>query len=469
MNDQIVEFSNLLRRNGIRVSPSENMEALRALELLGIEDPSSFRVALRTTLVKRSLDIRPFEELFDLFFLGFGKSVAESDRRIMAQLGLSPKEFQRWLEEVRNLLECWKEDLSPLGRALLTGDMGQLERLLRDAKSRRDGEPDDERTSVGAYAERIAAAIELGRVGQEIEDFMTWARAGNADAETLAQLSRYLDERLKALSQLIRELAEQESKKGGFGSSERKRLEYVMQKSFSYYTEEDIRRMNEVVTHLARRFKNLLSIRRKRAHRGRFDVKETMRKNLQYGGVPFEIQLDRRKREKPQVIVLCDISDSVLNASRFMLQFVYSLQDLYSKVRSFVFVSEVGEVTRLFEENEIHKAIDMALKGEVIDVYCHSNFGRAFEMFHREYLSAVNSKTTFLIIGDGRNNYNRANDWVLKEIRRKAKQLIWLNPESRLTWGFGDSEMTRYLSHCDVAEECRNIEQLYKVINRIVG
>ena len=287
--------------------------------------------------------------------------------------------------------------------------------------------------------------------------------------ETLAQLSRYLDERLKALSQLIRELAEQESKKGGFGSSERKRLDYLMQKSFSYYTEEDIRRMNEVVTHLARRFKNLLSIRRKRAHRGRFDVKETMRKNLQYGGVPFEIQLDRRKREKPQVIVLCDISDSVLNASRFMLQFVYSLQDLYSKVRSFVFVSEVGEVTRLFEENEIHKAIDMALKGEVIDVYCHSNFGRAFEMFHREYLSAVNSKTTFLIIGDGRNNYNRANDWVLKEIRRKAKQLIWLNPESRLTWGFGDSEMTRYLSHCDVAEECRNIEQLYKVINRIVG
>jgi uncharacterized protein with von Willebrand factor type A (vWA) domain len=226
--------------------------------------------------------------------------------------------------------------------------------------------------------------------------------------------------------------------------------------------------MNEVVTQLARRFKNLLSLRRKKAHRGRFDVKDTLRKNLQYGGVPFEIQLDRRKREKPQVIVLCDISDSVLNASRFMLQFVYSLQELYSKVRSFVFVRDVGEVTRLFEENEIQTAIEMALKGEVIDVYCHSNFGRAFEMFYKEHLSAVTSKTSFLVIGDGRNNYNRPNDWVLKEIQQKAKQLVWLNPESRLTWGFGDSEMARYVPYCDVVEECRNIEQLYKVIDRIV-
>jgi uncharacterized protein len=89
-------------------------------------------------------------------------------------------------------------------------------------------------------------------------------------------------------------------------------------------------------------------------------------------------------------------------------------------------------------------------------------------MFYKEHLSAVTSKTSFLVIGDGRNNYNSPNDWVLKEIQQKAKQLIWLNPESRLTWGFGDSEMARYVPYCDVVEECRNIEQLYKVIDRLV-
>jgi uncharacterized protein with von Willebrand factor type A (vWA) domain len=150
-----------------------------------------------------------------------------------------------------------------------------------------------------------------------------------------------------------------------------------------------------------------------------------------------------------------------------MLQFVYSIQDLYSKVRSFVFVSDIGEVTQLFEEYDIHKAIEMALTGNVIDVYSHSNFGRAFELFYKEYFSAVTSKTTVLIIGDGRNNYNRPAEWVLREIQQKAKQLIWLNPESRMTWGVGDSEMPRYAPYCKVAEECRNIGQLYNLIEAI--
>jgi uncharacterized protein with von Willebrand factor type A (vWA) domain len=225
--------------------------------------------------------------------------------------------------------------------------------------------------------------------------------------------------------------------------------------------------MKEAVTGLARRFKNLLSSRRSRAAQGRFDVKRSLRKNLQHGGVPFHIELQRRRREKPEVIILCDISDSVLNAARFMLQFVYSMQDLYTKVRSFVFVSELGEVTHLFSENPIDRAIDMAFKGHVINVYTHSNFGRSFKIFYDRHLSAVTSKTTFLILGDGRNNYNLPNDWVLKEIQRKAKRLIWLNPESRLTWGLGDSEMPRYMSHCDVVEECRNIQQLSRIIDEM--
>src|SRR5439155_625478 len=170
------------------------------------------------------------------------------------------------------------------------------------------------------------------------------------------------------------------------------------------------------VTRLAQRLKNRLSVRRKKAARGRFNVKETLRKNLQYGGVPFQIQIDRRKKTKPQVMILCDISDSVLNASRFMLQFVYSVQVLYAKVRSFVFVSDLGEVTKLFEENEIHHAVETALKGDVIDVFSHSNFGRAFEKFYKNYFSAVTGKTTVLIIGDGRNNYNRSNEWVLGRV-----------------------------------------------------
>jgi uncharacterized protein len=466
MQDRLVEFANVLRRNGIRVSLSENVDAFRAIDLVGIEDPAAFRSALRSTLVKRGVDLSSFEELFDFFFLGIGAALDTADQRLMTQLGLTPRQFQQLLERVQELLEQMEGELSDLARALLSGDNAELERLLREAVASEAQQGSTESFRFIPFT-RMASRLQTDRLQEEIERFKARLQLLSNDSEDVQNTARYLDQRLKDLYQMIRELIRQEQRKEGMDPSDRNRLSLLSEKSFSYYTEEDIRRMNEAVTRLAQRFKNRLSIRRKNAARGRFDIKRTLRKNLQFGGVPFHIELDRRKKTKPQVIILCDISDSVLNASRFMLQFVYSVQDLYSKVRSFVFVSDIGEVTQLFEENEIHHAIEKALKGEIIDVYSHSNFGRAFELFYRDHFSAVTAKTTVVIIGDGRNNYNRPSDWVLREIQQKAKQLIWLNPENRTTWGVGDSEMPRYSVYCDVAEECRNISQLYKIIDLI--
>ncbi|MBI2360092.1 MAG: VWA domain-containing protein [Deltaproteobacteria bacterium] len=465
MDDRIVEFTHLLRRHGARVSLSEDIDAISALGILGIEDPSMFRDGLRATLIKRAADIRTFEELFDLFFLGLGAAVRESERDLMGQLGLTPQQYQELLEEIRRMLQR-QPNLTPLARALLAGDLTQAERLIRQAIEREELEQAGGQIAVALYL-RLAGRLALGTVEEELGSFREMALAGLDDPGHRQRLSRYLERRLQDLSRMVRDLLRQELKKRSIVASERERLEYLTQKSFAYYTEEDIQRMNEAVVRLAQRFKNLLTLRRRKARRGRFDLQETLRKNLQYGGVPFRIQLDRRKREKPQILILCDVSDSVLNASRFMLQFVYSVQDLYSKVRSFVFVSELGEVTRLFEDNDLQQAVELALKGEVVNVYSHSNFGRAFELFYREHFSSVNGKTTVMVIGDGRNNYNRPNDWVLKEIQRKAKRLIWLNPESRWKWGFGDSEMPRYAACCDVVEECGNLSQLHRVIERI--
>ncbi len=467
MEDRIVEFANVLRRNGVRVSLSENMDAFRALGLVGIRDPHLFRNALRTTLVKRASDVKPFEELFDFFFLGIGEAIDALDRRIMEELGLTPEQFQQMLEQVQRLLKKMEGELSQLTRALLTGNRGELERLLREAASQETEAGSLDSFRLTPYT-RMAGRLQLDRVRSEVEGFKAILQMLAEGGEDLQNVMRYLDERMRDLNRLLREIIQQEQRKRGVEPSDYSQRSSFADKSFSFYTEDDIRRMNEAVARLAQRLKNRLSVRRKKAARGRFNVKATLRTNMQYGGVPFHVELDRRKKTKPQVMMLCDISDSVLNASRFMLQFVYSVQDLYAKVRSFVFVSDIGEVTKLFEEHEIHRAVETALKGEVVDVFSHSNFGRAFELFYKNYFAAVTSKTTVLIIGDGRNNYNRPNEWVLREIQQKAKQLIWLNPESRMTWGVGDSEMPRYVPHCDVAEECRNINQLYKVVDLIV-
>ena len=467
MQGRIIEFAHVLRRNGVRVSLSENVDAFRAIELLGIEDLTMFRAALRTTLVKRTVDLKPFDELFDSFFLGLGPSLTRADQRLMKQLGLTPRQFQQLLEKIQRFLKEMEAGLSDLTQALLSGDSAELERLLREAIAMIKQQSSAEAFRFTAFT-RMAGRLKLDRLQEEIERFKGMLRLLPRAGEEIQNFQGYVDQRLKDLYRMIRELIEQEQRNGGLDVSDRNRVSSLTDKSFNYYTEEDIKRMNEAVTRLAQRLKNRLAVRRKKAARGRFDVKETLRQNLQYGGIPFKIELDRRQKTKPQVIVLCDISDSVLNASRFMLQFVYSVQDLYSKVRSFVFVSDIGEVTQLFEENDIQQAIENALRGDIIDVYSHSNFGRAFELFYKEFFPAVTSKTTVVIIGDGRNNYNRPGDWVLREIQQKAKQLVWLNPENRMTWGVGDSEMPRYLAYCDIAEECRNINQLYKVIDLIV-
>jgi len=227
--------------------------------------------------------------------------------------------------------------------------------------------------------------------------------------------------------------------------------------------------MREVVERLAQRIKNVLSIRRRRLKRGKLDLHQTLRRNMSHGGIPFELIFKQRKKDRPKLVILTDVSSSVANVSRFMLQFVYTLQEAFTKIRAFVFVAELGEVTPLFQEKDINDAIEAALEGgDVINVYTRSNFGFAFHYFWQNFLSAIDNKTTVLILGDARNNYNDPRAWCLREIRNKAKNVVWLNPENPSAWGFGDSVMDKYLPYTTVAEECRNLRQLSKVVDGLL-
>jgi len=466
MDEKLVEFSNLLRQNGLRVSLTESMDMLRALDVVGLPDRETVRAALRATTVKRTVDVPTFETLFALFFSGLADAIKEITRATAGALELSEEEFQRLLEELRRRLEEGGIELSPLARALLGADAGTLERLLREAAERAALGDIEHGFQEGRFTHAVAQALGLGALASELARLKEQLAGTGADER---RVEAYLDRRLQDLAEMVRRMVRDELQRQDVSRGEQQRLQALSEKSFYYLSEDEIRRMQEAVTRLARRLRNVVSVRRKRARRGKFDSNDTLRKNLQYGGVPFRIVFDRRRKEKPQVMVLCDVSDSVRNVSRFMLQFVYSLQDLYSKVRSFIFVAEVGEITRLFQERAITDAIEAALRGDLINVYAHSDFGRAFKAFHRDFLPAVNKRTTVIILGDGRNNYNLPHDWVLRDVQQRAKQVIWLNPENRMTWGFGDSEMDRYAPYCTLVEECRNLNQLYRVIDRLVA
>jgi len=468
MDAKFIDFTGLLRENGLRVSIAEHLDAFRAVEFLGVADREVLKSILRATMVKRSVDVPIYDELFDLYFCGLGRIIRRSAESLMGAMQLSEADFQALMDRLSDVLEELDIELSELAQALLQNDMGRLEQMLREAAARAHVENIQRPFQEGRYSHSTAQHLGLGALAEELQRLRDQIGSANLPPEQLQALQQFIDRRLQDLNDMIKRAVRLEVEKRDQSLREKNRLANLAEKSFYYLSEDEIRRMKEAVAKLAQRLKNVVAIRRRKAKRGKFDVKDTLRKNLQYGGVPFRIQFDRRVRDKPQVIILCDVSDSVRNVSRFMLQFVYSLQDLYSRVRSFIFVSELGEITQLFEESEISDAIDQALTGNVINVFAHSDFGRAFRQFHRDYLAAVNKKTTVIILGDARNNYNLPQEWVLRDVRQRAKQLIWLNPESRLTWGFGDSEMDRYLPYCDVVEECRNLNQLYRVIDHLV-
>ena len=468
MDAKIVDFTALLRANGLRVSMAEHLDAFHAITELGVGERQAFKDALRATMVKRAVDVPVYDELFDLYFSGLGEAVRQGATALMDAMQLSEQQFQQLMDRLADILQQLDVDLSELARALLENDTGRLEKLLREAAEQAEASNIERSYQEGRYSHSTAQSLGLGGLSEELERIKEQLGRAELPPELAEQLRDFIDQRLRDLREMIRRTVRLELEKRDQMQRERNRLANLAEKSFYYLSEDELRRMREAVTKLAQRLKNVVSIRRKRGKRGKFDVSDTLRKSLQYGGVPFRIQFDRRIRDKPQVLVLCDVSDSVRNVPRFMLQFVYSLQDLYSRVRSFIFVSDIGETTQLFEENDTQQAIELALTGTIVNVFAHSDFGRAFRTFHRDYLGAVNNRTTVIILGDARNNYNLAHEWVLRDIRVRAKQVIWLNPESRLTWGFGDSEMDRYLPFCDLVEECRNLNQLYRVIDHLV-
>ena len=472
MQKKILEFTNILRKSGIRVSTAEAIDSFTALDELSIDDREIFRDALRSTMVKRGEEVPTFDQLFDLFWSGFYDNLRESFGEAtdgLADMGFDLEELLSQIAQMLQGMEGDFGDLSDLARALLTADLTQLENLIRQAAEDAGTERIENFLQVGFFSRRTLEQMGAEGAGDELRDLAARLEEAGMSPEQIAALRNLIDRLLEAARRSVRSFTERELQKQNHDYMEKFRRETLLEKSFYHLTEDEIRKMREVVERLAQRIKNILSIRRRRLKHGKLDLHQTLRRNMSHGGIPFELIFKQRKKDRPKLVILTDVSSSVANVSRFMLQFVYTLQEAFTRIRAFVFVAELGEVTPLFQERDINDAIEAALEGgDVINAYTRSNFGYAFHHFWQNYLSAIDNKTTVLILGDARNNYNDPRAWCLREIHNKAKNVVWLNPESPSAWGFGDSVMDRYLPYADVAEECRNLKQLSAMVDRLV-
>src|SRR5438132_1810980 len=450
MDERLEDFAGLLRQNGLRISPAEVADAAQAALLVGLEDRAAFRGALRATLVKRGQDAAVFDRLFELYFTG-AKDLVEGLQGSLLDALAAEKLNEIELEQIAQLLS----QMSPMTQALVEGRTDQLARLLRQATLSIDFRGLQSPLQRGFYARRLLHAAGAGKAEAELQRLL---KLMPPDAVELA--SKRVSQTLQALEEAARRVADKEQKAR---DPEQKGEQSLLHRSLASLTPDEVQRMRTVVRRLAERLKSRLSRRRKVRRRGKLSVRRTLRKNLSTGGEPYKLVFRARRPERPEIVVLCDVSDSVRNVSRLMLQFVYTLQELYARVRSFVFVSDIGEVTHLFKKMEVSAAVDLATAGRVINLSANSNYGHALKLFRDTWLGSITRRTTVIVIGDGRTNYNPPNAWALADLKRRCRRLIWLCPEEQHSWGFGDSEMPLYARHCDRVESVRSVDDLGRV------
>lgn len=468
MLDQLEEFAALLRKGGVRVSTAEVIDAARAMAAIGFDTSEGLRAALSATLVKRAADLRTFDELYELYFRAGGRLASASGSSLAALLreaGLDDAAiaalFQRLAAEAAGL--------SPIARAGLGVGQAELAALVRaagaDAELQRIRSP----LQVGYYSYRILEALDVDGADAEIAAMLRRLVGGGVlrDAEE-AMVLELARRNLARLRTDVRDHVQAEFQRQNVDFMRRLTVGSLVEKPLGQLTHDEVDSLREEVARLAEVLRARISLRPKVDRRGRLDLRRTLRRSLATGGVPFEVIRRRRRRHKPRLVVLCDISDSVRNVSRFMLQLSYALQKAFDRVYSFAFVAELGELTELFRIHDIDRALELAYTGAVCNVFANSNYGSALRAFRARHLDKVTPRTTVLVIGDGRNNYHAAHADVLGDLARRARQVWWLTPESPAAWGFGDSAMHEYAPHCDRVVVVYNLESLRKVVDELV-
>jgi hypothetical protein len=320
------------------------------------------------------------------------------------------------------------------------------------------------------YLYRTLRNLELDRVLERLVAQARGARPGGQDLSALDERllgDEYrgrVDQMRKAVEDEIRRRLVEDRGAEALAKSVRKPLPEDL--DVMHATRDELATLQRALQPLSRKLAVRLARRRRHRHRGPLDFRATVRRSLSYGGVPVEPRFRHPRPAKPEIMVIADISGSVASFARFTLHLVYAIQSQFSKVRSFVFVDGIDEVTRFFEQvDDPAEAVQrINSEADVVWVDGHSDYGHAFGIFYDRWAGEVTSRTSVLVLGDARNNYHATEDWVLGELRRKARKVYWLNPEPRDYWGSGDSVIGTYGAHCDAVVECRTLRQLEKFV-----
>ncbi len=481
MLDLLGGFISELREAGIPVSLTENLDAMEAVRHIPLDDRAAFKYALAATLIKNNTHWRVFETLFEVYFSLRGREYALGD------------DAADMADDVADAMEDMAGEgegegsgqgggggdaLSPeelaemLYQSLLRGDDAMMRAVARQSVRRFAGMEPGRPVGGTYYLYRTLRNLDLDGV---LDQLMAQAREDSPEELTTLEERLERDEYEHRINQLKQEIEAEIRRRlvadrGVDAMAKTLRKPLPEDIDFMHASRDEMKLLRQAIFPLTRKLAVRLARKRRHGRKGALDFRNTVRHSLSYGGVPAEPKFKYPRPAKPEIFVVADISGSVAAFARFTLHLVHAISGQFSKVRSFVFIDGVDEVTRYFEgTDDIVEAIHRVnTEADVVWVDGHSDYGHAFEAFWSRWGKDVGPKTTVIILGDARNNYHASQSWVIKEVQHRARHVFWLNPEPRSYWDTGDSIVGEYGTFCDGVFECRNLRQLERFVDNLV-
>ena len=442
MAPRLLEFADELRNEGVAVGTSELLDAFQALDAVSWTSREDFREALAATLAKSQEDRHVLDVLFERFFF-------RTVEREALEQGLAEERF-RGGDQLD--LDALRERIREAIRAGSDGEMRDLARLAIAAFGRQ-GEGSG---VIGVDVQRIRRTLSLKGEKQGAEP------AGGRDPDSVPR------ERLQEFERHVRRELERQMIERTQALPPAKPLR-ELDRALPSNPAQDLSQVHRTVAQLKKRLAS-----HGREHRGRrrswqVDVRRTLRASLQTGGVPLDLKYRPRRPRRPELYVLCDVSTSVTSASVFFLSVLHALHDQFRKLRSFVFVERISEVTDVFKRERSFAAVSrrIATDAGVADVSGYTDYGRVWLEFLDKVVDDLDPRSTVIVLGDARTNGREPHAHVFGHVAERAGRTFWINPEPRLYWNYGDSVMAAYEPFCDGVFECWTTKQLEAFVNAV--
>lgn len=454
-SDMILRLLRVARGAGVRISVAESIDAFESANAVGYADRQALKDALTLTIAKTVEEKQIFEQCFETYFKRENTALSGDLGAKLAAQSQPQGEGQQGEGEAQGM--GGEGSQSALGRMLMEGDLSGLAAAMERAAEAAGATNITLFTQTNLFARRILDRMGLPELEREIAKLRA---EGNADlADRLAKARAALGE--QARGYMERQLA-----LFATGTTREIREGALRQINLSQLDRRDIQRMRALIREMAKKIAERYGRKRYRDRRGVLDTRRTMRRNMVFDGVPFRTVWKRERIDKPRVMALCDVSGSVANVARFLLMFLYSLNDVLADLRGFAFSSHLIEVSDILKRENSDDAVTKIM--EAVG-FGSTNYGKSLEDFCGMALKGVNRQTTVIMLGDARGNRNEPRIQLMGDIFSRAGRVIWLNPEPQPLWGTGDSDMWRYAPFCSQMMTCNTIAQLERVVEEMLA